>query len=691
MGTVRDSLQRTVLDVDAPDCRDCARHLEEVLQGVPGVHEARVLSGTGEAVVVYDPARTRPEDVREAVRRAGYAPSKEVTGAGPGRSLLLVLGALFGAVLLVAVLGEWMGWLDAVNRKLPWPVWVAAAAVGGLPIFRNVVRAALRGRVIAHTLMTVGMLAALAVGEWAAALVIVFFMRVGEFTERFTQERARDAVRHLARMSPQTARVERDGVEVQVPASAVRPGEQVVVRPGEAVPVDGEVLDGAATVDQAALTGEAMPVEVGTGDKVFAASVVRAGYLRVRATAVGPESTFGRALRLVQEAERDRAPVQLAADWFSGYYLPVVAALALVTFLVRRDPLATAAVLVVACSCSFALATPVAMLACLGAAARAGVLVKGGRYLELLARADVVLVDKTGTLTVGRPEVAEVVALDGAREEDVLRLAASAERYSEHPLAEAIRQAAQARGLLVPAPDRFEALSGFGVRAEVAGRTVEVGRPEGVSASVKVVAARLERLGKTVVAVSADGRPVGLLALADGPRPGTGAAFRALRELGVRHVELLTGDNEHVAEAVARPLGIGWRARLLPEDKIAVVRRYQEQGHVVVMVGDGINDAPALAQADVGIAMGGVGTAVAVEAAHVVLLREDWALVPQLFRLARRGMRTVWLNLGFTVAYNLAGLTLAALGLLPPALAAAAQSLPDLFILGNSSRLLRKF
>jgi Cd2+/Zn2+-exporting ATPase/Cu+-exporting ATPase len=681
------------LTVPGIDCADCARQVERAIADVPGVLSARVLLATERALVEYDPARVDLDAIREAVRRSGHRVGGEDAGTprSYSRSVLGLLGVVFGAVLLVVVLGEWLGLLEAITVRVPWPLWLAVILAGGWPVLRNVVRAAARRQVVAHTLMTVGLLAAIVVGEWAAAAVVVFFMRIGDFVERFTAERARRAVGELARLAPQIARVERDGTETIVPASAVQPGEVVVVRPGEAIAVDGEVIEGAATIDQSRVTGESMPVEVGPDAPVFAASIVRLGYLRVRATAVGSDSTFGRVIRLVEQAEADRGPVQRAADRFAASYLPVVIAVAVLTLLLRRDPLATAAVLVVACSCSFALATPIALLASIGSAARRGLLVKGGRYLETLARADVLLLDKTGTLTLGRPEVASVIPLDATSADDVLAAAAVAEWYSEHPLAEAIRQAARAHDLNIAPPERFEPLPGLGVRAQAGRHQLVVGRPSLVTADgFQEMVSRLEAEGQTVIAVARDGQPLGLLGVADAPRPGLAQALATLKQLEIQRIELLTGDNERAAAALAARLGIDWRANLLPEDKIAVVRRYQEQGHVVVMVGDGINDAPALAQADVGIAMGAVGTAVAIEAAHVVLLREDWALVPQLFRLARRAMRTVWLNLGFTAVYNVAGLTLAGLGLLPVALAAAAQSLPDLFILGNSSRLLRQ-
>ena len=558
----------------------------------------------------------------------------------------------------------------------------------GFSIFRGVVSDALKRKVTSHTLMSVGALAALVVGEWATAALVVVFMRTGDYAERFTTERGRRALRDLTKMAPKTARVERDGAEHEIPVGDVGVGETIIVRPGEQVPVDGEVIAGQATVDQAAITGESMPVEAGPGTHVFAASIAKLGSLRVRATSIGVETTFGRVVKLVEEAETHRADVQRIADKFATWYLPVVVTLATLTLLIRRDPLATAAVLVVACSCSFALATPIAMLASISQGAKRGVLIKGGKYVETLARADILLIDKTGTLTLGKPRITDVVPLNGVATADMLALAASTERYSEHPLAEAVRAAAAERRLGLSEPERFESVPGFGVRATVHGHAITVGSRRMFSAGSDV-AESLEAQGKTTLLVARDDKPIGVLAAADTLRPEVPDALRAVRAHGIKHVELLTGDNERVAAALAERLGVAYQANLLPEDKIAVVKDYQAKGHVVVMVGDGVNDAPALAQADVGVAMGAAGTDVAIEAAHVALMREDWTLVPDVLGIAHRTMRVVKLNIGFTAVYNLAGLSLAALGFLPPILAAAAQSLPDIGILANSARLLR--
>jgi len=686
------------IPVAGMDCAECTQHVQRAIAALPGVATVNVFLAAEKATVRFDPGLVDLSVLRRAVEGAGYTvPAAEAPESASSpladftRPVLTVFGVVFSAVLFIVVVGEWLGLFSEITKRVPWPVGLAIVLVGGYPVFRSVIRAALNRRVISHTLMTLGVLAALAVGQWATAVVVVFFMRVGDYVENMTTERARRAVKDLTAMAPQTARVEHDGNEAEVPIAQVRVGEIVIVRPGEKIPVDGEVIDGQATVDQAAITGESMPVEVGAGAKVYAATSARLGHLRVRTTHVGADTTFGRVIKMVEEAEAHRADVQRIADKFSAYYLPVVAGIATLTFILRRDPLATASVLLVACSCSFALATPIAMLASIGAGAKRGLLIKGGRYLELLARADVLLIDKTGTLTLGKPQITDVVSLNGLADAALLSLVASAERYSEHPLAEAVRVAASERGLPLYELHGFETAPGMGVRARVDGSAIAVGNRRMIPRAALVpIADNLEAQGKTLLFVERDGELAGVLAAADTLRPEVPAALAAVRALGVRRIELLTGDNERSAAALAAKIGVPYRANLLPEDKIRIVKEYQAQGHVVVMVGDGVNDAPALAQADVGIAMGAAGADVAIEAAHVALMREDWTLVPEVFSIARRTLRVVKMNLVFTTLYNVIGLSLAALGFLPPILAAAAQSLPDLGILGNSTRLLRQ-
>lgn len=690
--------QSLEVPVKGMECAECAQHVQQAIARLPGVESVKVLLATEKAIIRLDPDQVDLPAIRKAVASAGdYAvaettPSPAAPPTGDfNRQLVLLLAGVFSGVVCIVIVGEWLGMFEILNELVPFPIGVAMVLVGGWPVFRKVIRATLRRQVTSHTLMTVGAVAALAVGEWVTAAIVVVFMRVGEYVEKFTSESARRAVKELTAIAPQTARVERDSAEAEVPVAEVKVGEIVIVRPGEKIPIDGEVVAGQATIDQAAITGESMPVEVASGSHVFAATIAKLGSLRVKTFRVGADTTFGRVVKMVEEAEAHRADVQRFADKFSAYYLPVATGLAALTFLISRNPLSTAAVLIVACSCSIALATPVAMLASIGASAKRGLLIKGGKYLETLARADIVLVDKTGTLTLGEPQITDVISLKGSPTSEVLALAASAERYSEHPLAEAVRAAARAQNLSLSEPQDFEAIPGMGVRARVNGRLVAVGNRRLIPAAESLpMAQELEGQGKTLLFVAHNAELVAVLAAADTLRPEVPAALAELRGLGMKHVELLTGDNERTATALAEKLGVPYRANLLPENKIEVVKDYQAKGHTVVMIGDGVNDAPALAQSNIGIAMGRAGTDIALEAAHVALMREDWSLVPEVIGMARRTMGIVKMNLAFTAVYNVGGLALAAFGILPPVLAAAAQSLPDLGILANSARLLRQ-
>ena len=690
--------QTIEIPIAGMDCTECTQHVQHAISGLSGVHKVDVFLSSEKAIIQLNPTLVKLTDIRAAVKDAGYSvPDQHGETQTPNaalgefsRRMFTALGLAFGAIILLVVAGEWLGLLDNLTRIIPFPIGVILVLIGGSPIFFNVIRATLKRQVISHTLMSIGAFAALFVGEWTTAMVVVFFMHIGSYTEKLTTEGARRAVKDLTAMAPQMARVEHNSEEIDTPIADVRTGDIVVVRPGEKIAVDGEVISGQGAVDQSSVTGESMPMEAGIGSHVNAATILKQGTLKVRTQAVGAESTFGRVIKMVEEAEVHRADVQQFADKFSAYYLPVVMSIAALTFLFSRNPLATAAVLLVACSCTIALATPIAMLATIGANAKHGVLIKGGKYLEMLARADVLLIDKTGTLTLGKPIVTDVIALNGMDENSLLSYAASADHYSEHPLADALRRSAHERDLLIHDVTDFESLAGMGVRANINGAIITVGKQSLLKTFTPPSQAQiLEAQGKTVLFVSKDGELAGLIAASDTLRSEVPDALQAAKQLGIKKIELLTGDNEQVAASVGNALGISYRAGLLPEDKIRIVQEYQSQGHVVVMVGDGINDAPALAQANIGIAMK-AGTAIAIEAAHITLMHEDWNLIPHVLATAKRTMRVVKGNLGFTAAYNIIGLTLAAFGFLPPMLAAALQSIPDLGILGNSARLLRQ-
>jgi Cu+-exporting ATPase len=546
-----------------------------------------------------------------------------------------------------------------------------------------------------------------------AAGAILTLILLGRMLEARAKGRAGEAIRKLIALSPRTARVVRGGREVDVPVEDVLPGDVLRVRPGEKVAVDGAVEEGASSVDESMLTGESVPVAKHEGDKVFAATLNRGGTLLYRATRVGRDTALARIVRMVEDAQGSKAPIARLADVISGVFTPVVLCIAIVTFAAWfvAAPEATRAsealvhfvsVLIIACPCALGLATPTAILVGTGRGAEHGVLVKGGESLERAHQLDTIVLDKTGTLTAGRPEVTDVEVAAGVplAPDELLALAAGAERGSEHPLGEAVVRAAAARGLTARAAEGFRARSGRGVEARVGGRAVALGsarwmREQGVP-DVDALAPRIEAhaaAGRTAVLVALDGRAAGLIAAADPLRPESSAAVHALRELGLA-VVMLTGDHAPTAAAVARAAGIAEvRADVLPEGKAEVVRALQAQGRVVAMVGDGINDAPALAQADVGIAVG-TGTDVAIEAADVTLLRPDLRGVVAAIALSRRTMRTIRQNLFWAFVYNAVGIPVAAGLLYPvlgfslsPVLASAAMSLSSVSVLTNSLRL----
>lgn len=690
------------LSVEGMDCASCAAHIEEAVGCLPGVEQVQVLVSAERATVSFDPDTVSQSRIKEAIGAAGYTVrderAEEPATRRPAVRTIAGCGALglVGVTTLVLSAGERLGLLSQVVGRLPWWIPALAIVLGGWPVFRGVLEATRRRRITSHTLMSVGVLAAILVGQWTTAALIVFFMRFAGWLEERTAERNRQALKALTALQPAIARVVRGAREVEVGVSEVSPGEIVVVRPGERIPLDGRVIDGAAPVDQASITGESIPLDRSAGDPVFAATIVQAGFLKIETTRVAGDTTFARIVRLVEEAEAQKAPVQRFADRFSTYYLPVVLLIALATFLLTGRTLNAVAVLVVACACAIVLATPVVVLASVGNGARRGLLIKGGLALEQLARVDTVVVDKTGTVTLGVPYVTDVVPLDGLADAEMLRAVASVESRSEHPLARAMVRAAMDRGVSPIEPERFQPLPGRGVVGTVDDHEWVVGNwrllaEQGftIPPEHEALTRALETAGKTAFYVGTNGALVGIIAVADAVRPEAREALDQLKRLGIRCLLLLTGDNERVAAAVARELGIEYRANLLPEDKIAAVRALQAEGAVVLMVGDGVNDAPALVQADVGVAMGVAGTDVAIEAADVALMRDDWTLVPIAVRLGRRAARTIRQNLAFTAVYNVVGITLAAVGILPPAIAAAAQSLPDVAIMANSSRLLR--
>ena len=672
--------ERVDLPVSGMTCAACARTIERTLAATSGVTRANVNLATNTATVEFDPARVRVGDFVTAIEDLGYGvPETEpaVDAAETQYRRRLIVAIVFTAPVMVLGMLHTAPW---IQLALTLPV----IFYSGAPFYAAAWSAVRHGAANMNTLIALGTGAAFLYSLWEtargghmvyyeAAAVIIALILLGRTLEAHARIKASAAIRRLMELQPATARVLRDGVEVETPVAEVRAGDTLVVRPGERIAVDGVILDGESAVDESMLTGESLPVDKHPGATAFAGTVNCSGSFRYQATKVGRATVLQRMIEMVKQAQGSRAPVARLADVVSGYFTVAVLAAALLTFGVwlLLAPLSTAmvnavAVLIIACPCALGLATPTAIMVGTGRGAERGILIKGGEALEMAYRIDAIVIDKTGTLTQGKPRVMRVAAARGFSENDVLGLAASAERYSEHPLGKAIVETAAARNIPLEAVTGFSALAGLGVRALVGSRQVVVSKP-----------------GATV---TVDGVVAGSIEIADTLKPEAAEAVRRLRAMNLQ-VWMITGDNRATAEAIAHEAGIEhFLAEVMPDQKLAEVKKLQAGGHRVAMVGDGINDAPALAQADLGIAMGS-GTAAAMEAGGITLMRDNLNGVADAIELSRRTMRIIRQNLFWAFAYNTVGIPIAALGLLSPMLAAAAMAASSVTVVSNSLRL----
>jgi len=699
-------------------CAACVSQVERALARAPGVQAARVNLATQRASVSWDPEVTGAPALAAAVEAAGYTlvlPSQEVRAReaearGLRRRLLVAAGFGIPVIGLGMAHGLHVPGTEVLQLVLCLPVLYA-----GREHYRRALAGLRHGTLDMSTLVALGTGAAflysLAVTVtsggavyYEAVAAILTLVLLGRWMESGARGRTSEAIDRLARLQVDRARLVGDGAEREVPLADVRPGDVLAVRPGESIPSDGVVLTGTSTVDASLLTGESVPVPKGPGDEVVGASINRTGAFTFRVTRVGADTMLGQIVRLVREAQGERAPIQRLADRVSAVFVPVVLAVALTTcaaWLAVGSPTAAlvhaVAVLIIACPCAMGLATPTAILVATGRGAQSGILVRGGAALEACARLDTVILDKTGTVTCGTPRVTDVLAAGEEDPAEILAEAAAAEAASEHPLGEAIVAEARARGLSIPGAEGFEAEPGRGVRARVGGRELRLGSLAlfDVPAALRAQAETLASQARTPVVVAVDGHVRGLLAIADPLRPEAAEVVEALRRLG-HAVVLLTGDHPGTARAVARALAIEEvHAEVSPPGKADLVARARAAGRRVAMVGDGINDAPALARADVGIALG-TGADVAMAAADVTLVQADLRGVVDAVLLARATLRTIRQNLFWAFGYNVLGIPLAA-GLfepltgwaLSPVVAAAAMALSSLSVVGNSLRLRR--
>jgi Cu+-exporting ATPase len=761
IGAIRDAgygadVREVIFEVRGMTCASCVGRVERALTKVPGVLEANVNLANERATVECLAGEVEPRELEKAVEGAGYGVIREDERSSVADSherdyrklrTDFLLAAALTAVILVGSLPhmfEFMlpiptGWLNLGLLLLATPVqfW------SGWRFYRGAWAALKHGQANMNTLVVMGTSAAylysavatLAPGLFAAGRADVYFdtsaliitlILLGRLLEARAKGRTNEAIKKLAGLQAKTARVVRGGEELDVPVESVEIGDIVVVRPGEKIPVDGCVVSGESAVDESMITGESIPVMKREDDEVIGATMNTSGSFRFEATKVGEDTALYQIMRMVEEAQGSKAPIQRLADRISAVFVPAVIGVAAVTFVVwlLLGPapaltfalLNTVAVLIIACPCAMGLATPTSIMVGTGKGAESGILIRGGEALEDAHKLDTVVLDKTGTLTRGRPELTDMIIGDGIRKEELLRLVASAERGSEHPLGEALVRGARHRGLPLAEADTFEAISGGGIRARVEGRKVLVGsrrflselgvREDGLASKGE----ELAREGKTPIFVAVDGEPVGIVGIADVVRYEAREAVGRLHGMGLE-VAMLTGDNRRAAEAIARELGVDCvAAEVRPEDKADEVKRLQSEGKIVGMVGDGINDAPALAQADVGIAIG-TGTDVAMEAADLTLISGDVRGVARAIKLSKATVRNIKQNLFWAFAYNVALIPVAAgvlyplfsdgsvpgilspvlgeYGFLNPVLAAAAMALSSVTVLSNALRLRR--
>jgi len=741
------------LAIPAMDCPSCASTVERALRGVPGVRDGTPDATTGTVRLDLD-AEADVEDAVDAVEDAGYEVvdvqhGDRAPGAGVAdrstvwtspRAVRATVGGLLVALGGLAVLVEPAGRVPLPVSNLAWAelAFLAAVAAAGWDLVPEGARSLWQRRLDMDLLMSAAILGAIAssvgFGEdvyFEAAMLAVLFS-LAELLERYAIEQARGSLRELVELTPDEARVRRDGEEVPVSVDEIRVGETVIVRPGERIPVDGRVVDGDSAVDQAPITGESIPVDKIPGDEVYAGTINREGYLEVEATSAAADNTLARIVRLVEEAQADRTEREQFVDRFAGIYTPVVVGLAVLLAVV--PPLVVGAawptyilygltLLVLACPCAFVISTPVSVVSGITSAARNGVLVKGGRHLEAMGEVEAVALDKTGTLTEGTVAVTDVVPLNGNTEADVLRCAAGVEARSEHPIARAIVDRVDEERPPETDVEAFESLTGKGVKATLAGTPHYAGKPglfdelgfdldhvhattdhDAVPAKTQDVCDRsgcldlldglipeLQAQGKTVVLVGTEDEVEGVIALADGIRTEAEAAVARLHDLGVETVIVLTGDNRRTARAVADRLGIDEvHAELLPEEKVDVVEDLAERHDGVAMVGDGINDAPALATATVGVAMGAAGTDTAMETADIALLGDDLAKLPYLYELAGDANAVIRQNIGASLGVKALLAVGVPFGLVPIWLAVlAGDAGMTLGVTGNATRLSR--
>jgi len=688
---------KVTIDIESIHCADCALNIERSVEHLPGVLSAEVSYVLSSATVYYDPHRVEEEKIKKAITQPGYVVRETLaqrTRAFWSEMRPLLFMASSGMTLVLSYIS---GWLHLGPAYLSTAFAVASLILGGYPILKSAIKALLIPDLNVDTLVSIAAIAATAVGAYQEAATVIFIMLLGEFLEQLTVGKTRKAISSLIQLAPKTAWVRREQEEVRIPIEEVKAKEIVIVKPGERIPVDGKIISGCGSINQSMLTGESIPIEKGVGDRVYCGTINESGSCEIETTQVAEDTKLAQIKRLILEAQAEKSPTQRVMDRFARYFIPAILLIALTTFLITGDAIRAITILIVACPCALVLGTPTAVVAAIGNAARQGILIKGGAYLEQMGRLKTLLMDKTGTLTYGKPKVVGIIGFDGLNEKEVLYWAGIAEKRSEHPLAKAIMERAEEMGLIIPHPESFENLRGKGVKARWNGKVILLGsvqflREEKVTIpeSAMEVLKQKESEGATSLFLSLDHRLLGLISIADALREKAKTTIDRIRREGLSEIWMLTGDSGAVANRIGKELGIRYEANLLPEEKVLRVKEWKKQGQTVAMVGDGVNDAPALAAADVGIAMGAAGTDIAIETADIALMTDELEKIPTAIRLSRKALRVIKENIAFALVFNTVLVFLSAQGWVTMILGAVMHQASSLLVILNSMRLLRR-
>jgi Cu+-exporting ATPase len=721
-------LDKVELNIKGMTCASCASRVEKALNRLDGVFKANVNFAVEKAMVEYNPEQVSIKEIKDAVKKAGYEAEEKRENSYDRekeerekeiRTLrnLFIASAVLSLPLVMAMIANVLN-IEAEVLHNPWLQLALATPVQfivGYRFYKGAYHALKGGGANMDVLIAMGTTAAyfysiynaFIAGDvmnlyFEAAAVIITLILLGKYLEAVAKGRTSEAIKKLLGLQAKTARVIRNGKEEDIPIEEVVAGDIIIVRPGEKIPVDGKITDGYSSVDESMLTGESIPVEKKVGDEVIGATINRTGTFKFEATKVGKDTVLSQIIKMVEEAQGSKAPIQELADKISGVFVPIVILIAMGSLIawwifarnLNAGIVNAVSVLVIACPCALGLATPTSVMVGTGKGAENGILIKGGEYLQKAHEINALVLDKTGTITKGKPELTDVVAVGEYSEKDVLKYAAITEKGSEHPLGEAIVNGAKEKGLELKDPEKFDAIPGHGVKAVVEGKEIIMGnrklmREENVKTdAVEDIMQRLETEGKTAMLMAVDGNMAGIVAVADTVKENSHKAIKELQDMGIE-VYMITGDNERTARAIAKQVGIDRvLAEVLPEHKAEEIQKLAKQGKVTGMVGDGINDAPALAAADVGLAIG-TGTDVAIETADITLMSGDLMGIVLAIKLSRATMRNIKQNLFWAFIYNTVGIPFAALGFLSPVIAGAAMAFSSVSVVSNALRLKR--